>query len=467
MTIRTRIASSPTGFFHIGTARTALYNYLFAKKQKGVFIVRMEDTDVERSKKSYEEDILEGLHFLGLNYDEGPDIGGPYGPYRQSERLDLYKQYAKRLVKKGLAYYCRCSPELLEKEKETAKKEGRTYRYSGRCRNARYTSGALRFKVTGGRVRFKDLIRGEIEEDSGLWGDFLIVRSDGRPLFHFSNLIDDAEMAISHVIRGDDHISNTFRQIVIQQALNLPQPLYAHLPMLVNADRSKISKRRNPVSVTYDFRVKGFLPEALVNYLALLGWAPSDNREIFSLEELISEFDIGRIQKSSAAWDQRKLEFLNGYYIARLKDEDLAERLGPFLVGLSKEELRKLAPMLKGRIKTLLEAKELASFAISPCKPKKEFIPAKGSDIETARKALKTALALLKDQPFDIRNFEERLNDFITQNSLKRGDVLWPLRYALTGSLYSPGAFEVLDYLGQGEALTRLEKALKILDAPK
>jgi glutamyl-tRNA synthetase len=355
----------------------------------------------------------------------------------------------------------------LEKEKEAARKEGRAYRYSGRCRNAKYLSGALRFKVKGGKVRFKDLIRGEIEEDSSLWGDFLIVRADGRPLFYFSNLIDDAEMKISHVIRGDDHISNTFRQIVIQQALNFPQPIYAHLPMLVNADRSKISKRRNPVSVTYDFLAKGFLPEALVNYLALLGWAPSNNREIFSLEELISEFDISRVQKSSAAWDQRKLEFLNGYYIAHLEDEDLAERLAPFLESLSKKKLRKLAPLLKGRIKTLLEAKELSSFAVNPTKPKKELIPAKGSDRKTAKKALEAAISLLRDyqnQSFNIKNFEDRLNNFISQNSLKRGDVLWPLRYSLTGSLYSPGAFEVLDYLGPKEALKRLEEALKILD---
>ncbi|MBC7074377.1 glutamate--tRNA ligase, partial [Candidatus Parcubacteria bacterium] len=322
--IRVRFAPSPTGYLHIGGVRTALFNFLFAKKNQGVFILRIEDTDKERSKKEYEENIMESLRWLGIEWDEGPDKGGPFGPYRQSERGEFYKKYLQKLLNEGKAYYCFCTKEELEAERQYLLSLGQAPRYSGKCRNLpkevveknlkEKKESVIRLKVEPQKVVFFDLIRGKIEVEAELLGDFVIAKSLTEPLYNFACVVDDYEMKITHVIRGEEHISNTPKQILIQKALGFPQPQYAHLPLILAPDRSKLSKRHGAVSV-WEYKKMGYLPEALLNFLAFLGWNPGTNREIYSLSALIKDFSLERIQKSGAVFNQKKLDFLNGFYI--------------------------------------------------------------------------------------------------------------------------------------------------------
>ena len=310
---RVRIAPSPTGPFHIGTARTALFNYLFAKKYNGIFILRMEDTDIERSKKEWEEDIIEGLKWLGLMWDEGPlpdgeGYIGNYGPYRQSERQEIYKKYIQKLLDEGKAYYCFCSPEELEAKRQYFMSIGQPPRYNGKCRNLsekevkEYLEAkkpyVIRFKNPNKKVVFDDLIHGKIESDSSEFGDIVIAKDQTTPLYNLAAVIDDFEMKITHVIRGEDHIPNTPKQILLYEALELKPPKFAHLPLILGPDRSKLSKRHGAVALR-EYRKEGFLPEALINFMAFLGWNPGKEREIYSLNSLIKEFSLARCQKLS------------------------------------------------------------------------------------------------------------------------------------------------------------------------
>jgi len=361
--VRVRIAPSPTGFAHLGTASTALYNVLFARANGGTFVLRIDDTDADRNRPEYEAVIYESLHWLGLDWDEGPDKGGPYGPYRQSERVDRYKQDAARLLAEGKAYRCYCTPEELDAERKQAQAEKRPYKYSRRClTNAPTgrTEFTVRFKVPGGDVRFTDMIRGEMAFDSRLIGDFILVKSDGYPTYQFASPVDDALMKISHVIRGEEHLSNTPYQLMIVDALGYARPLaYAHMPLILAKDGSKLSKRKHPESNLMLYREKGYLPEALINYLALLGWNPGTSQEIFSFDELVRQFSFDRVQHAGARFDWEKLNWINGEYIRRLDDEELARRLQPFLPQLDETVIRRAVPPLKTRMTKLADAAEL------------------------------------------------------------------------------------------------------------
>src|ERR1700744_5321939 len=323
--VRVRFAPSPTGQLHIGKVRTALFNWLFARQQGGTFILRIEDTDIERSEARYETQLLEDLKWLGIDWDEGPDIGGPYPPYRQTDKMDAYRAYADRLLKEGKAYYCFCTAEELEREREQAMAEQRQPIYSGKCskigpaeaerRRAAGEPAAIRLRIPQRPIRFHDIVRGNLEFASEVVGDQIIVRSSGMPIYNYVVVIDDADMKITPVIRGDDHISNTPKQVAVYEALGLPVPEFAHLSTILGPDRERLSKRHGATSVS-SFREMGILPEALMNYLALLGWAPTGgDREIFPKEELIREFSLERVTPSPAVFDTEKLYWLSRHYI--------------------------------------------------------------------------------------------------------------------------------------------------------
>jgi glutamyl-tRNA synthetase len=344
--IRVRIAPSPTGYLHVGTARTALFNYLYAKGHQGKFILRIEDTDLERSKEEFTKNIFESLKALGLNWDEGPDIGGPYGPYAQSQRLDTYQEWANKLIESGNAYYCYHTQAELDAEREKAQAEKRPFIYSGTCRDQHAREAlaqkpaddgskrkpSLRFHVPEdrGQIVFQDHVRGEVSFDSRLLGDFVIMKSDGTPSYNYAVVIDDVLMRISHVIRGEDHISNTPRQILIYEALGATVPEFAHVGMILAPDRTKLSKRHGAVAVS-DYIKQGYLPEAFCNFLTLLGWSPPDGEEIGTLEHFAKQFELERITQSPAVFEKDKLNFINGKLIRSMSLPELLEVAKPYL----------------------------------------------------------------------------------------------------------------------------------------
>ena len=384
--IRVRIAPSPTGPFHIGTARTALFNLLYARRHGGTYIVRVEDTDVARSTSEFERDILEGLRWLGLEADEGVrgDGGesGAHGPYRQSARGARYREVAAELLAKGYAYHCFCTVAELDAERIAREARKLPPRYSGRCGTiapsdaaARVAAGepaALRFRIPAGAVVIDDLVRGRVEIDAdALGGDLVILRADGSPLYHFTVVVDDADMGITHVIRGEDHLSNTPKHILLFQALGVPLPRFAHLPLILNPDRTKMSKRKSQTALA-DYRAEGFLQEALINFLALLGWSTGSEDEILSMEELQARFDLEHVQKAGAVFDRVRLEWINGQWIRRLDTGELLQRLRPFYDAAAAdgriaraatdEELAKLLPIIRERIQLLAAAIPLTDF---------------------------------------------------------------------------------------------------------
>ncbi len=363
--IRTRFAPSPTGFLHIGSCRTALFNYLFAKKYQGRVILRIEDTDIERSKLEFESDIIENLKWLGVDWDEGPvpisqkEIGefpisnfqfsnnkeqkyiGNYGPYRQSERRDIYKKYLEKLLEEKKAYYCFCPEEEIKAKKEEQISRGMPPHYNGKC--AKLSPGevrkrldekqpsVIRFKIPEKKVSFIDIIRGKVEFDAGLFGDIVIAKNLNSPLYNFAAVVDDFEMRITHIIRGEDHLSNTPKQILLQEALGFSHPIYAHLPLILGPDRSKLSKRHGAMAMS-EYRKMGYSPEALINFLSFLGWNPGTEREIYSLSSLVKDFSIEKVQKSGAVFNIKKLDFLNGFYIRRKSLQKLTELCAPYLI---------------------------------------------------------------------------------------------------------------------------------------
>lgn len=472
--IRVRIAPSPTGYLHIGTARAALFNWLFAKKEKGVFVLRIEDTDLERSSPAYEKDIIENLRWLGLNWDEGPaDIRnhryiGDYGPYRQSERLESYKKFIKKLLDEKLAYYCYCTEEELEAERQAMLSQGLPPKYSGKCRTAprRKKGGVIRFKMPETIVSFKDLIRGEIKFDTALIGDIVVAKDLRTPLYNFAVVIDDYEMRISHVLRGEDHIANTPKQIMLQRALGFYEPHYAHLPLILNPDRSKISKRFADTAVN-EYRKAGYLPEALVNFIALLGWHPKEEKEIMSLNEIIEEFDLGRVQKAGAVFNLEKLGWINSHYIKSLDDKVLLEKLKDFIKtkrGLSEKQILKIISLSKERVKKLSDFGELSNFFFELPSYPKELLIWKLTAQEKTRKNLEEILKILKDtneSDFNEFQLEKIISPFAEREG--RGEVLWPLRVALSGKDASPGPYELLDVLEKTESVKRVEMAIKKL----
>ena len=453
--VRVRIAPSPTGFAHLGTASTALYNVLFARKQKGTFALRIDDTDVDRNRPEYEALIYESLRWLGIDWDEGPDKGGPYEPYRQSERVDLYKEDAARLIKEAKAYRCYCTPEELEAERRQAQAEKRAYRYSRRCLlnpPEGRSVFAVRFKVPGGEVTFTDMVRGEMRFDADLIGDFIIVKSDGYPTYQFASPVDDARMQITHVIRGEEHLSNTPYQLMLVDALDYQRPVaYAHMPLILALDGSKLSKRKHPEANLILFRDQGYLPEALLNYLALLGWNPGTAQEIFSFDELLEAFSFERVQHAGARFDWEKLNWMNGEYIRKLSDEELTARLKPFLPQLDEETIRRAVSPLRTRMFKLSQAVDYLDYLWTDPAP-----PA--LDAETAQR-VRAAVDALKATPWEPEPIESALEKAVETSGVSKGKFYNPLRDALTGKKVALPIHYAFALLPKEKALSRLERA--------
>lgn len=513
--IRVRMAPSPTGFLHIGSARTALFNYLFAKNHQGIFILRIEDTDKERSKPVYEDNIIESLKWLGIEPDEGPVVGGSHGPYRQSERKEIYAKYLKKLLDEDNAYYCFCSEEELEAQREYQLSTGRAPRYSGKCAGLseqevnslkEEKSYVIRFRTPLKKVAFEDIIRGKIEIDASLIGDMAIAKDDGTPLYSLACVVDDFEMKITHVIRGEEHISNTPKQILLQKALDIPKVKYAHLSLILGPDKSKLSKRHGTVSVL-EYKEQGYLPETLINFMAFLGWNPDTEKEIFSLNTLIKEFSLEKAQKSGAIFNVKRLDFLNGFYIRQKSIEKLTEACIPYLIqqgfiepgfkdsqfppayggreiiqtykvsetkqDISFGMLSKIISIYQERLKKLSEITELVDFFL---KEKIQYDKSLLEWNEMSDKELKASLdrsakvlSGIKEQDFNIA----KLTDVLLQEAESfgkkikgtgdRGYLLWPLRVALTGKKSSASPFEIAEILGKEKVLKRVREAKELI----
>jgi glutamyl-tRNA synthetase len=483
--IRVRLAPSPTGKFHIGTARTALFNYLFAKRYGGTFVLRIEDTDKERSNDIHTKDIIDGLLWLELGWDEGPEVGGHFGPYFQQERLSIYEQYINQLLDAKKAYRCFCTAQELTAEREAQQAKKEPPKYSGKCRhltaqeidaferNGR--TSVVRFIVEPQSVVVSDLIRGEVTFDSGLFGDFIISRSDGVPTFLFANVIDDRLMEISHVFRGEEHLANTAKQLLLAQALNFLSPQFGHFPLIFNPDRSKMSKRKDPVSVTDDFKAKGYLPEALVNFIALLGWSSGTDREIYTMHELINDFQIERVGKSPSIFDLDKLNWMNGYYIRHSPVGRIASSARQFITDPELGALADADParylevvgLVQDRMKRLDEVQELISFVyIAPKGYAKELLIAKKSTQERTLKAITLSIEALRAlETVTLDEIEAALRQAAHANELTDGELLWAVRVALSGLAASPGTFELVEILGRDESIKRLQTAKRKLEA--
>jgi glutamyl-tRNA synthetase len=491
-TSRVRIAPSPTGPLHIGTARTALFNFLYARHVGGTFILRLEDTDQVRSTPEFEKDILDGLHWLGLDWDEGPEVAGepargPHAPYRQMERLPMYAAAAQRLLLEDKAYPCYCTPEELDADRKAQEAAHEPPRYVGRCahltveeRQAREAEGrqaALRFRVGEGVVAFDDIVRGRVEIDvANLGGDFVIVRADGTPLYHFTVVVDDAAMEVSHVIRGEDHLSNTPKHILLFRALGHEVPQFAHLPLILNPDRTKMSKRKSQTAID-DYIAQGFVREALVNYLAFLGWSPGTEEEILSLDELIERFDLRAVHKGGAVFDRERLEWLNGQWIRRLSADDLIDRLRPFIEAElvagriermpTDEEIRALLPIIQERLPTLGAIGDLVGFLwVGDVSVEAETLVPKRWDVATTRDALPAARATIADVgdvSFEADEIEPPLRALAEERGWKPGDLFMAIRVAVTGRTATPPLFDTLVALGRERTLERIDRAIQTL----
>ena len=456
--IKVRIAPSPTGFFHIGTARTALFNWLFARHNGGKFVLRIEDTDLERSEKKFEADILAGLKWLGLDWDEGP--------YRQTERLGVYEKYLKQLLEKNLAYYCFCTKEDLEAVRQGMLAQGFAPKYNGQCRSLAAAevknnlqlkkASVIRFRIPETKIDFTDIIRGNVSFDGALIGDIVIAKDLRSPLYNFAAVVDDQEMAISHVIRGEEHLANTPRQIFIQEALEFPRVKYAHLPLILNPDRRKMSKRFSATALN-DYKEQGYLPEALLNFMAFLGWHPKDDRELLSREDLIKEFDLERVQKAGAAFNIEKLNWLNAQYIKKMAPKELAKALDV----PPTDDNFKIIGFTSERMKKLTDFKSLAGFFYElPDYDPKLLIwksTPKSATLANLREA-ERLLPELQSDGFSQANLEKILMPIAEARG--RGETLWPLRVAMSGQEASPGPFEIMDALGKKESLRRIQIAI-------
>jgi glutamyl-tRNA synthetase len=468
--VRVRFAPSPTGYLHVGGARTALFNWLYARHTGGTFILRIEDTDFERSTQEMVEGILVGMRWLGLDWDEGP--------FFQSQRMELYRATAARLVESGHAYYCFCSKEVIEQRRTVAQTEGRAAKdddpcrripkYDAERRRAAGEAAAVRFSVPEtGSTRFDDAVFGPIEIANAEIEDFVLLRSDGVPTYHLSVVADDLDMRITHIIRGVDHVSNTPKQKLIYEALGAAPPVFAHVPLILGADKTRLSKRHGATSVIA-YKDEGFLPEAFRNYLALLGWSPPDaTKEIMSDRELISLFSLEGISKSNAVFDRTKLEWMNAEYIRALPVDELSERLLPIVcaAGYDVEPCRmtQITPLIRERIKLLRDVLTAADFFFVKELPPYDtalLIPQKG-DLAMAKKALDHAREVLAHIDFNHQALDQALRTAAKEMGLKPGQMFQPIRVAVTGRTASPPLFKTLEVLGPETALKRIEQALR------
>jgi len=479
--VRVRYAPSPTGYPHVGNIRTALFNWLFARHHGGSFIVRIEDTDVARKVKGTVEAILEGLSWLGLDWDEGPDVGGKFGPYFQSQRLEIYREAAERLISQGDAYYCYCSPQRLEEMRAEQVKRKQPPGYDRHCRNlsreeqsreeAEGITPVVRFKTPlDGQTRFNDLIRGEVVFGNNTIDDFVLLKSDGYPTYHLANVVDDHLMEISHVLRAEEWLSSTPRHLFLYQALGFEPPQFAHLPMLLGADRAKLSKRHGAVSIT-DYREQGYLPEAMVNFLALLGWSLDDKTELLSRQELINSFSLERVSRTAAIFNRDKLNWMNGVYIRSLSLEDFIQRAISFLdKGLPPEVKRPLStdyisqimPLIQERAKTLAEVTDLSQvFFVDELDYDSNLLIGKNMTHHAATQALEVPRQRLGQlETFDAPSLEAMLRPLAVELGLKTGQLFGTLRVATTGLTAAPPLFQTMAVLGRERCLNRIEAAL-------
>jgi len=478
MKIRVRFAPSPTGPLHIGGARSALFNYLWARKNKGTFIVRSEDTDLERSSRVSEHNILEALRWLNIQWDEGIEVGGEHGPYRQTDRLGLYREYTEKLLASGHAYYCYCTEEELEQERQALTAKGETPRYLGKCRELSSEQRAalelegrkpvVRFRVPEGQaIHISDQVRGDVVFESNGIGDYVIVKSDGIPTYNFAVVVDDISMAITHVIRGEEHLSNTPRQVLIYEALGSPAPKFAHISLILNAEGGKMSKRDGDTAVI-DYQQKGYLPEAIVNFIALLGWAPSGEEEFYTLDELTNVFSLDRVSKSPAVFDRHKLDYINTHYIKESSPERLAELALPYVEELGilpyEERSAEQQQWLIGFINAISEK-------ISHMSELKDFIHYFHGDIPQEPEG--ETLEVLKGEqvPSVLTLFKEKVQgaELLSGESvkvllkqmtkeLKLGGkfVYMPVRVALTGQMHGPELYDIIPLLGLENVLGRI-----------
>ena len=484
--VRVRIAPSPSGNLHIGTARTALFNYLFAKKNNGKFVLRIEDTDAERTSQEYIDNIFDSLKALGLNWDEGPDVGGPYGPYTQSQRFDIYQKYAQKLLESGFAYECFCTPEELEAEKELATKNKKPYVYSKKCENlteaekeklrAEGRKPAIRFNIAKAQkafhdttiLEFDDLVKGKLHMDTALLGDFVIMKSNGTPTYNFAVVIDDMLMKISHVIRGEDHISNTFKQILIFEALGAEVPRFGHLGMILAPDRSKLSKRHGATAVS-EFVEKGYLTDALINFVALLGWSPSDGKEIKTVDEIVQDFRIGDISSSNSIFEYDKLNWMNGHYIKMLPIAELKERLKPYLTKYNLNELTdaqytRMVEITREPLTLLSDITDAVPYFFGEDVEIEPKAQAEVLDTEVSQNVLNEFVRQAQDWDFDEETLHEKLEAFRAQFKelgIKPKVTMWAVRAAVTGRTCGADMTAILAILGKEKSLRRVKNAIK------
>lgn len=481
-TVRTRFAPSPTGFMHVGNLRTALYEYLVAKSQGGKFVLRIEDTDRERLVEGAVDVIYDTMKLAGLRHDEGPDIGGDYGPYVQSERKDMYLPYAEQLIREGKAYRCFCSKERLEKVKKETVGGG----YDRHCRDLsdeeiqQNLDAGLPYVIRQkmpieGSTTFSDAVFGDITVENSELADQILIKTDGYPTYNFANVIDDHTMGITHVVRGSEYLSSTPKYNLLYEAFGWEIPTYIHLPLIMGKDPdgnvSKLSKRHGATGF-YDLIDEGYLPQAIINYIALLGWCPKDNQEIFTLQELEQAFDIGGISKSPAVFDYDKLTWFNGEYIKAMTPEAFTEAAMPYyqkVFGDREMPWDKLAEILQKRVTQLTQIPEILDFfAALPAYDKELFVNKKSkTNLENAPVVLREAYERLKALPvWDNPSIHDCLIDMAAEKELKNGTVMWPVRIAAAGKTVTPGgAVEILDILGREESLRRLEIGLAKLEA--
>ncbi len=484
---RVRFAPSPTGHLHIGGARTALFNYLFARHTGGVFVLRVEDTDRERSTGEAVRHIIDGMRWLGLDWDEGPEIGGDHGPYFQTERLDIYKKYADKLLASGKAYWCFCTPEELAAKREAAQKAGQPPKYDRTCRDMtteeasrRSQAGAtcvVRFAMPAtGEIVIKDLIKGEVRFQAGLLDDFVLMKSDGMPTYNFAAVVDDFSMEITHIIRGDDHISNTPRQILLYEALSFGMPPeFAHMSMTLGPDGARLSKRHGATAVI-DYKAQGYLPDALVNYIAFLGWSPGTTQEIFTRDELIKEFTLERVGKSANIFDYEKLNWMNGEYIRKMPLDTLLPMVTPYLMErgyVSDNESDKESAYVKDvvsleqdRLKVLTEIADMTSFFFKDDFPydaaawqkimTQDHVP---SYLDNLGMNLKTI------EPWAAEAIEAMMRKMAEARGLKTAQAFHPLRVSVSGRMQGPSLFHMVEVLGRDRVIARINKALDKLKA--
>lgn len=483
--LKVRFAPSPTGPLHIGGARSALFNYLLARKENGVFIVRSEDTDLERSSRESEHNILEALRWLSIQWDEGIEVGGENGPYRQTERLELYQEYTAKLLASGKAYHCYCSEEELEQERQELIAQGETPRYRGKCRNltpeeckrheAEGRKPVVRFRVPEGeQIVIHDRVRDEVIFESDGIGDFVIVKSDGIPTYNFAVVIDDTTMSVTHVIRGEEHLSNTPRQLLIYQALGLPTPEFAHISLILNTEGRKMSKRDGDTAVI-DYQAKGYLPEAVVNFIALMGWSPAGEEEFFTLEEMTQAFSLDRVSKSPAVFDLNKLNYINSQYIKKASPERLTDMALPYLqeIGImpqgeiSEQErawVTHFVQAIVNHLSYMAQVKDYVRYfygSEAPVPEGEALEILKGEQVPGVLDLL--ASKLMELEQITVENTKALLKQITKELKLGGKQVYMPIRIALTGQMHGPELYEIIPLLGLENLKSRLEHTKNLL----